>query len=296
MITSQQLELLKVGLTEVFWDNFNKPSFYEKVFNVRNSDQAYEEFMHLAGLPNLYEWNSDGGELPIVGALQGDRVLFVHKDYGYMWTISKRLIRDNKYASVSSELVSSAGRSALHTVEALATSVFAEAFTVNGYDGAPLCGTHNLLGGGTYTNKITSALSETALEEAITKFRRMVNERGQPIVLEPAYLIVPPELEFTAKKLINSTVNVYEGSSVRTPYENVLRGMLEVIVNPYFTDANDWFIVSRPADHKLLFFWRERPTVVTEKDFRTQGISTAITMALSVGYASWRGVVGASVT
>jgi len=298
MITSQQLDLLRVGLDEVFWDAFNKPNVYEKIVNVKTSKKAYEEYMHLAGLPNLYEWNSDGGLLPVVQPIQGQKVLFVHKDYGYMWTLSKRLQRENQYASVGAELMRSAAQAAMYTVETLVASIYANGFSVAGYDGVPLFGAHPLLGGGTYTNRIGAALSETSLTDAIINFRRMVNERGQPIVTEPAILMVPPELEFVALRLMNSTVIPYESTSggYRTPYENVFRGMLDVVVNPYLVDPNDWFIQTKPSDHKILLFWREKPTTTTEVDFRSQGVSTAITMALSVGYASWRGVFGSSVT
>jgi phage major head subunit gpT-like protein len=294
VITSQDLQLLRVGISEVFFQNFGKPSFYEKVFTVKDSKQEYEEYLHIAGLPNLMEWNSDGGELPVVAPIQGSRVFFLHKDYGYMWTISKRLLRGNQYRDISAELSRSAGQSALHTVEALATAVLADGFTVNGFDGVPLFGNHPLLGGGTYTNKLTSALSNTSLQDAITKFRRTVNHRGQPVVIEPKYLVVPPELEFTALTLVNSTV-VPVTSGFATDYTNPLKGVAQVIVNPYLTDANDWFLIAEKGDQRLIFFWREKPTIHTETDFRTQGISTAINMALSVGYLDWIGLVGSSV-
>lgn len=294
MITSQDLQLLRVGISEVFFQNFAKPSFYEKVYTVKESKQEYEEYLHIAGLPNLLEWNSDGGELPVVAPIQGAKIFFMHKDYGYMWSISKRLLRGNQYRDVSAELSRSAGQSALHTIETLATAVLVDGFSVNGFDGVPLFGNHPLLGGGTYNNRITSALSQTALQDAITKFRRTVNHRGQPVVIEPRYLVVPPELEFTALTLVNSTVVPITGSA-STDYTNPLKGVAEVVVNPYLLDANDWFLIADKGDQRLVFFWRERPTIATEQDFRTQGISTAINMACSVGYLDWIGLVGSSV-
>lgn len=293
MITSQDLQLLRVGISEVFFQNFAKPSFYEKVFNVKNSTKEYEEYLHIAGLPNLPEWNSDGGELPIVYPVQGGRIVFVHKDYGYMWSISKRLLRGNQYRDISAELSRSAGQSALHTIETLATSVLSDGFTVNGFDGVPLFGDHPLLGGGTYNNKLTAALSQTSLQDALTRFRRTVNHRGQPVVIEPAYLVVPPELEYTALTLVNSSV--VPKDTAATDYINPLKGVAQVIVNPYLVDANDWFLIANKGDQKLMFFWREKPNITTEVDFRTQGVSTAINMACSVGYIDWIGLVGSSV-
>lgn len=292
MVTSQEMQLLRAGISEVFFDEFQKPSFYEKVFNVRNSNQEYEEYLHIAGLPNLMEWNSDGGELPIVEPIQGHKILFVHKDYGYMWSLSKRLLRGTQYPRISADLSRNAGQAALHTVEALATSVFAMGFTQQGYDGANLFGAHPLLDGSTFNNLMNTALAPSSLGDAIVRFRRMKNHRGQPIVIEPKYLIVPPELERVAKEIVNSTVVPVNNAF----YDNVLKGIVEVIVNPYLTDPNDWFLVSDKSAHKLFLFWREKPNINVETDFRTQGVSTSINMALSVGYADWRGIVGASVT
>lgn len=295
MITSAELQLLRAGIDEIFFSIFNKPTFYTKVFNEQTSDKEYEEHLHIAGFPNLMEWNSDGGQLPVVSPIQGGKVFFIHKDYGYMWTLSKRLIRGNQYKQVTADLTRSAAQSALHTVETLCSSVFANGFTVNGFDGVPLFGNHPLLGGGTYNNKLTAALSSTSLSDALVRFRRMVNHRGQPIVIQPAYLIVPPELEQTALQLINSTVVPYQGSQFSTDFINTLRGIAEVLVNPYFTDGTDWFLIADKANHRLRLYWREKPNTSTERDFRTQGVSTAINMALSVGYADWIGLVGSSV-
>lgn len=298
MMTSMDFQLLRAGITEVFMQTFRKPSFYERIFNVRNSQQEYEEFLSIVGLPNLIEWNSDGGELPMVKAIQGTRVVFVHRDYGYMWSLSKRLLRGNQYLNLSAELTRSAAQSAQYTVEALATAVIASGFTVNGADGVPLFSTdHPLMNGSTYSNRIGAALSKASLQDAITRFRRAVNHRGQPITIEPRYLIVPPELEFTAKELINSSVVVAQSntSGYSTNYTNVLQGIAEVVVNPYLIDTNDWFLFADKSDHKLMLFWREKPNITTERDFRTQGISSAINMALSVGYVDWLGLVGSTV-
>lgn len=292
MITSQQLDLLRVGLTEIFWDRFGRPSLHQKILNVRNASKEYEEFMHISGLPNLIEWNADGGELPYVDPIQGQRVLFVMKDYGYMWSISKRLMRGNQYQSVSAELVRSAGNSALNTVEALTAAMLISGDA--GYDGVPLIATnHPLLGAGdTISNKVSGALSATTLGNALTLFRKIRNNRGQPLNIEPAYLVVSPDEEVTAKQLMNSTVNVRD--SAATDYINVFKGMAEVVVSPFLSygGTTRWFLVSKPEDHRMMLFWREKPTVVTEKDFRTQGILTAITMSFAIGYADWRGIVG----
>lgn len=293
MITSTQLDLLRVGLTEVFRDVFSRPTFYESVFNIKNSDKEYEEYLHIAGFPNLPEWDADGGALNLVEPLQGEKIVFVHKDYGYMWSISKRLMRGDQYRVVASELVRSAGQSALYTVEAYASALIESNPTWA--DGVSLFGNHPLLGGGSFSNSLSAALSPLGLRDAVTRFRRMVNHRGQPIIVEPKYLIVPPELEHIAKELLNSTIVVNAGGNYVVPFTNVLQGIANLVVNPYFVDPNNWYLFADKSDHRLMFFWREKPSIETEVDFRTKGILNSITMAFSVGAGDWRGLVGSRI-
>jgi len=64
MITSGQLNLLRVGLTEILMREFQKPNIYGRIYEVDTSDKEYEEYQHIVGLPSLPEWDSDGAELP----------------------------------------------------------------------------------------------------------------------------------------------------------------------------------------------------------------------------------------
>lgn len=117
-------------------------------------------------------------------------------------------------------------------------------------------------------------------------------------MIEPAVLMVPPELEVRAKVLVGSMA--YPSAS-GSPFQanagtvNPFKGTLDVVVNPYLTDTNDWFIFASPEIGSLKFFWRQKPEIVTERDFRTQGIMNAITMAFSFGAVDVLGMVGSSV-
>ena len=147
------------------------------------------------------------------------------------------------------------------------------------------------------------ALDGTGLAEALTRFRRWRNHRGQPIVLEPKILLVPPELEWVAKTLLESTTYPHLSSGSIAPagsgfatYTNVLRSAVDtLIVDPYLNDTNNWFLLTAPSQHKLNFFWREKPSTDMEEDFRTKGILHSITCAFSVGFTDWFGVLGSEV-
>ncbi|MEM2049532.1 MAG: Mu-like prophage major head subunit gpT family protein [Thermoproteota archaeon] len=311
LMTSQQFpDLLRIGIRKVFLNEYAAyPEFYSKIFNVESSDRAYEEELIMAGFGLVPEWNSDGQELPTDKILTGERVLYVHKDYGMMWSVSKRLLREDMYGKVGKELVKEAVRSMKTTIEVVAHSVINNGF---GGDRPLFSNNQKLIGGGTFSNRITSALTDTALQEALTKFRRWVNHRGQPIVLEPKVLLVPPELEWMAKTLLQSTTHpnmaYASGSSgavqgdgsrlVSNGVVNVLRSAVDtLIVDPYLVDHNNWFLMTDKTQHKLRFFWREKPTTeLNERDFRTKGVMHSITCSFSVGFTDWFGVLGSEVS
>jgi phage major head subunit gpT-like protein len=283
---------LRVGLTEILMREFQKPNIFGKIYEIDNSEKEYEEYQHIVGLPSLPEWDADGSELPFMSATNGYKVLFVHKDYGYAWAISKRLMRGDQYQVVSGRLTRTAVRAAQHTIELLTTAFFATNPTW--VDGKSLFATDHPYEGGTYSNRIGGELSESTLSDGLNRFRRALDWRGNPIIIEPAVLMVPPELETKAKVLVNSMSYPSSGSSFVTANAgtiNPFKGTLEVVVNPYLTDINDWYLFASPSEGSLKFFWREKPTIVTERDFKTQGIMNAITMAFSFGAVDYIGMV-----
>ncbi|HLJ67742.1 MAG TPA: Mu-like prophage major head subunit gpT family protein [Chloroflexota bacterium] len=78
----------------------------------------------------------------------------------------------------------------------------------NIYDGSPLFATtHNnssVAQGSLGTTNSGAALSSAALQSAVIKMRKQTNMAGKPIGLKPRYLLVVPDLEFTAMTLLRS--------------------------------------------------------------------------------------------
>lgn len=104
----------------------------------------------------------------------------------------------------------------------------------------------------------SSALSEGNLQSAITKFRQQKGKNKKPVRVVPRFLIVPPELEWTARKLLES-INIYiKGSTDGTaPSANVLNGLLSYIVeeslsNSAFTNysATTWYLAGNGANNE----------------------------------------------
>ena len=309
LMTSQMFpDLLRVGIRKVFLNEYSSyPEIYSRLMNVQTSNKAYEEELVMAGFGLIPEWNSDGQELPTDKILTGDRIVYVHKDYGMLWSVSKRLLREDMYGKVGKNLVQEETRAMKTTIEVVAHGIYNNAFSGT----RPLCSaTQSLIGGGTFSNRLTVALNSTGLQLALERFRRWVNHRNQPIVLEPKVLLVPPELEHMAKTLLQSTTHpnaefvsgnqsAIRAEQNRMPtFVNTLKGAVDsLVVSPFLTDTNNWFLMTNPSQTKINFFWREKPDIETDhKDFRTKGVSHSITCAFSVGFTDWYGVLGSEVS
>jgi len=109
----------------------------------------------------------------------------------------------------------------------------------------------NLVTGSAY------ALGDDGLAKAVETLRKMTDADGNHLLLEPKYLVVPPELEATARQLLESrTVVIAGGTSARTRgASNVWSGLADLVVSPYLSDSNytgysttAYYLLADPAD------------------------------------------------
>ena len=129
------------------------------------------------------------------------------------------------------------------------------------YDGGTLLSTShkNLMEGASYF------LSEDSVAEAIVKLAEQTDPNGNIIGLRGRNLVIPIQLELIARRIINSTyvpepqTGISPPASVTWPSQqfgrggdNVLRGFANYIVEPYLTDAVDWYYFADPNEAPVL--------------------------------------------
>ena len=141
---------------------------------------------------------------------------------------------------------------------------------------------HPLVGGGTRSNRTDSALARTAFKAAIQAFRKWTNAQGQIQDLTEAgfYLVVPAELEETAKMIVSSPYNVVSNvqgeANISGTYntEVIGSGKLSSL------DANNWYLGSK-AQTPFHFWERLAPEIRITEDPDT--LHTKITCDFAVG-------------
>ena len=171
-------------------------------------------------------------------------------------------------------------------------------------DGKALFSTNhkNLLSGA------SSALSSDSLKKAIQLFLDQVDADGQPISVEPKYLLVPTALKHLAIELTQGATLIMSGTdnAVR-PALNVLSDEnLQVISSPYLGNSayegssqTGWYLFGDPktVDTWEIGFLKGKRTPTVERgetDFNTLGLWFRVYFDLGVREQDHRGMVKAN--
>lgn len=258
LIAENWPNLLEPGLRSVFFlqiDALIKESSVPKLFNIQSSTKSVEHTYGVGGMGDVPEYN---------GAIQYDtfdglyKKSYTHVEYALGMSVERKLVDDDMY-NVINQRARLLGMSFVRTREKKAASVFNNAFSsaAAGSDGTALCATDHPLGPNNATpqsNKGTSALSAAAISDTRLRMQKFTDDRGELITVMPDTLLVPPELEETANIIVKTQNKVgsadndynYAGSLVR-----------QVIVWPYLTNANNWFLIDSTMA-KLYLNWFNR--------------------------------------
>ena len=208
------------------WTSFVKP------FSVK--DFRSVSWVSLAGFPDLLQVR-EGGEYKDAAVNEVPGPSIQVKKFGRTFSMTyETIVNDDlgKLAEVPNMMAEAAAVT-------LAVDVVQNTLENPGtaYDSVAFFhATHNNLG--------SAALDEAALATAVTTMRIQTDVDGRRIGLRPKYLVVPPQLEFTARRII-SDAPIYNPPSGQ-PAFNPVKGIVEIIVEPYLTDVNDWYLMGDP--------------------------------------------------
>lgn len=262
MVSGSFSELLAPGLHKVFNRAYNEaPQMWQQFFNAESMNSAYVEHFNWAGFEPFQPYE-ELEDIQLRNAKPGFKVRFVARKWGGGYKLSQELVDDNLYSGVIEQFPAHLARAGRATKEGVAASIFNLGFSGSqlGGDGVPLFSTAHPLqgaGGGTDSNTFNTptALSHTALKDAIVQLKRTRADDGifSPIV--PRILLVPDALKFTAQEILGTD---------RVPYTdentvNVLQGEgLQIVSWSYLTDEDNWFLLA-PKEQTKLFYYERWP-------------------------------------
>lgn len=285
-------ELLYPGLKAVYGDAYkDHPEEYSKIFNVEKSSKAYEVTLGMTGF-GLASAKTEGSGVAYDDAYQGYKQTLTHVAYGLGFIVTSEMYEDDQYGKIKA-LPKSLKRSVNHTIEQYAANILNNAFSSGtGPDSSYLCvTTHALVGGGTEQNCLSTAadLSMTSLEQALIDIGDLVDDRGLLTYIKARKLIIPPELEWTARQLLESDKDPESNYNAINPAKGIFpEGYM---VSHYMTDSDMWFIKT-DAPQGLVFYWRKRPEFTKDNDFDTDNAKYKTVYRHIVGWDDFRAIYG----
>jgi hypothetical protein len=298
VITSSSFaKLLWPGLNAIYGKEYNDYAVeWDQLFEKNSSDKAYEEDLGLSSF-GLAVVKPEGSPISYDTERQGFTSRYNHVVYALGFIITREIYEDDLYGKVGAQKAKALARSLRQTKELVAANVYNRAFTAGyvGGDGIVLLSTAHLnVAGGTYSNKIATDadLSEAALEQAVIDIAGYRDDRGLLIAAKPEKLVIPYQLQFEAKRILNADGRV--GTDLNDP--NVLKQSSifnQVIVNHYLnsTGNDDWFILTNVKDG-LKYFERRGDQFEMDNDFDTENAKFKATARYSFGWSDPRSIYG----
>lgn len=142
-----------------------------------------------------------------------------------------------------------------------------------------------------HKNLSAEALSVAGLGKVKAKMARQKNIGGKEALnIQPAFLIVPPELEVAAVQLISSAVDPTKANQTPNPFAN----RLNVVSDPELTTATEFYLAAAfglcPTIEVTYLNGVETPTMESAVQFDTLGIKWRIYHDVGVNLLDFRGL------
>lgn len=239
------------------------------------------------------------------GALTEVKEVFQAKTYAMKFTLSRKWwINDDlgAFLRIPSEFGQASKRSIDDTAYALLISAAGLGPTMN-EDSLPLFDTTRTTPN-YKTGATASALSDAGMTNAKVLMRKLTGLAGENLNIVPVTLLVPPELEHVALKLVESQelMAVRAGTTDAAEYfptRNIHRGTLNVVTEPKLSGGTNgttaWYVIASPtyvpSMVQVFLRGRKAPTLERHDPENVLGLGWRVYFDFGVAAIDWRGIV-----
>ena len=276
---------------------------YSDYFYAKSSDKQFEQQIGMSLLGQA-PVKAEGAGVSYDTTQQTFINQFDNKVHALGVIITKEAYMDNQYnLDALSERPEALAFSMAVTKETVGANVFNNAFDTafnmgsNSEGTVALLSTAHLNGpfGANGSNIITAAdITETTLEDMLIDVAEQVDPRGLKVDIQPVCLVLPPNLYYTAHRIMDSQLQ----NDTANNAVNVVGGMLPggIKVNPYLTDTDAFFVVTNVStEGKGLIVYDAWPLEFSQdNDFDTTNMKVKAMERYSFGWADWRGLHGSA--
>lgn len=290
IITSATLNALRTNFSSLFQSAFSgSPVFYDQLATVVQSSTGVNTYGFLDRVPKMRQWV---GERQIQN-LKEYSAQITNQPFELTISVDRDDIEDDNLG-VYAPLMSEMGRQAAKWPDQLLVSALQNGTSSNGFDGvAFFAATHPLDPAANQSNNFTStALSAANYASVRASMMALKGADGQPLGVMPDLLVVPPQLEGTARVILNAEMVADANGGGTT---NVWRNSSRLLVVPELAgQATTWYLVDSSKGVKPFIFQQRKAPLLTmmdsEKDenvFMQRQFMYGAEARGAVGYALW---------
>jgi hypothetical protein len=293
---AQLLKELLPGLNALFGLEYARyGEQHKEIYDTETSERSFEEETKLSGF-SAAPVKNEGSAIRYDNAQEAFTARYNHETIALGFSLTEEAIEDNLYDSLSARYTKALARAMAYTKQVKAASVLNNGFsaTYAGGDGVALFSTaHPLVSGGTNSNTQTTMadLNETSLEAAVIQIAQWTDERGLLIAAKPKKLIVPPQLQFVATRLLETQLRV--GTTDNDINAIVNNGSVSegYTVNNFLTDPNGYFLTT-DVPNGMKHFVRTPLSNSMDGDFDTGNVRYKSRERYSFGWSDPLGMWG----
>ena len=265
------------------------PDVRPDLFSIESMDRDITQWRKLSTLGQM-EQVGEGELAPKDNFTQLGGKTFTAVKYAKSIGITDEMIDDARFDMIEG-MVRSLGRSAFDTQQLAAMNVFNNAFTTElCFDGAAIIASHSTPIG-LQSNQIASAadISLAGLKEGERHFRKLQDDRGKRLVMQPSVVLVSEDFRHDALELINSP---FKPGSANNDINSL--GSYKVISSPYLSDLDAWFMLADPMKTGLRIYNRKPLDTRMHEDVLAGVLYYKVEYRQAIGCHEWRGIWGST--
>ena len=293
---AQLLKELLPGLNALFGLEYaTYGQQHKEIYETETSERSFEEETKLSGF-NAAPVKNEGSAIAYDNAQEAWTARYNHETIALGFSITEEAVEDNLYDSLSARYTKGLARAMAYTKQVKAANVLNNGFS-NAYvggDGVALfSASHPLVSGGVNSNIPTTPadLNETSLEAAVIQISLWTDERGLLIAAKPRKLIVPPSLQFTATRLLETELRVATADNDINALKNNGSIPEGYTINHFLTDTNAWFLTT-DVPNGMKHFVRSPLAQSMDGDFDTGNVRYKSRERYSFGWSDPLGMYG----
>ena len=136
-----------------------------------------------------------------------------------------------------------------------------------------------------------AALDIANIDKAIQMMNGFVDASGQPLAIEPEFLLAPTSLYTRAKQLLGSTS--VEGADMNSGIINPLQGVVDPVKSASLQIANpkEWYLINKEAIEVSYLDGIDTPYIEQQQGFTVDGVATKVRIDAGVNVIDYRGIV-----